>query len=448
MKKKTLLSVMLASVLSAGAHQTPKDSILEMPSSTLLRLTPVESPYFVEMGKVSRHWFVGLQAGTSAFIGSPVGCGDLFDRMSPVFNVYGGKWVNPSVAVRAAFQGLSFKDAGLAKRSYQLYHADLMYNVSPLFRNPSEQLPKWDLIPYLGLGMAHTTLTNASCGCVAPNHHFALSYGMQARYLLNRNVHATMEVGGFSTFKNFDRNGSVRSFGDNMLSLSLGISYSFGDSRWRHAVDAAPYMDQYDYYVSYTNGLEETNASLRRQHDIDNRILGELKKILAIEGLLDKYRYLFDDRGEENYNYHGLVALKKRMEARDNTTSVSTEGIGQAVNGSEELISIPVYFFFKLGKAKLTDESQLINLDELAKVSLAHNLRIRIEGAADRATGTGELNNGLGKKRARYIADELKKRGVSAEFIQGKSLGGINQYEEPKDNRYCRVSVYLEFGGN
>ena len=107
-------------------------------------------------------------------------------------------------------------------------------------------------------------------------------------------------------------------------------------------------------------------------------------------------------------------------------------------------MNIPIYFFFKLGKAELTDNSQLINLDELAKVAIEHQLKVHIAGAADSSTGSENINDKLSQARTRFIAKELQKRGVPTEKMKGVSLGGIKEYDNPKDNRYSKVSLYLE----
>ena len=114
------------------------------------------------------------------------------------------------------------------------------------------------------------------------------------------------------------------------------------------------------------------------------------------------------------------------------------------VVGIPNVLNIPIYFFFKLGKAQLEDESQLINLDELAKVVNQHNLNIRIVGAADNATGSEDINETLSAKRSRFIATELQKRGVSSSQISTEAIGGIDEYENPKDNRYSKISIYPE----
>ena len=123
---------------------------------------------------------------------------------------------------------------------------------------------------------------------------------------------------------------------------------------------------------------------------------------------------------------------------------MNTYSLPQALETQPNILNIPIYFFFQLGKAELTDESQLINLDELAKVAIEHNLKVHIAGAADSATGSENGNSSLSKERTRFIAKELKKRGVPTDRMKGISLGGISDFTNPKDNRYSKVSLYLE----
>ena len=438
--KKVMMILLLALSMTASAKGWPVDTLHQAPIDNpfLQRLTPTLTTDYVQLGKFHQHWFIGIQGGASAFIGKPLGCGDFFDRTSPSFNAYLGKWFTPNVGARVSFQGLKYKNSELLKTSYQLAHADLMYNVANLFRSPSETMPKWDFVPYIGAGIAHGTNTMSLDGNKLRNLQFALTYGIHSRYHIGPRFFLSGEIGGFSTFRDFDGNGERGKLGDNMLSLSLGIGVNLGSPRWKHAIDAVPYINQNDYLLSYTRQLEQDNQVLRNQHNIDRKTLDELKKILEIEGLLDKYGYLFDEGGNGRNNYRGLLSLRSRMR------NMNTFSMPKVLETQPNILNIPIYFFFQLGKAELTDDSQLINLDELAKVAIEHNLKVHIAGAADSATGSEDGNSSLSKERTRFIAQELKKRGVPTDRMKGVSLGGISDFSNPKDNRYSKVSLYIE----
>lgn len=441
MKKNILISLMALS-MATSVHASMIDSLqwVTVDNPDLHRLTPILTTDYVQLSKASQHWFIGVQGGASAFIGNPVGCGDLFDRIMPSFNAYVGKWITPDVGVRLAFQGFKYKNSNLDMADYQLGHADLMYNVANLFRQPSEHLPKFDFAPFIGAGLVHGADQFYTDKERTRSYLFTLTYGIHARYHFGERFYLSGELGNFTTFRDFDGYGSHGKLCDNMPSLTLGIGFNLGTPRWNHAIDVNPYINQNDNLLAYVERLEQSNKQLRDQRSIDRKTLDELKKILEIEGLLGKYGYLFDNSDADNAknNYRGLLSLRSRMKGMNEYT------LPFSLQDKPNVLNIPIYFFFELGKAKLTDNSQLINLDELAKVAIEHNLKVHIAGAADSATGSENVNSALSKERARFIAKELSKRGVPTDRMKGVSLGGIQEFNNPKDNRYSRVSLYLE----
>ena len=88
----------------------------------------------------------------------------------------------------------------------------------------------------------------------------------------------------------------------------------------------------------------------------------------------------------------------------------------------------PIYFFFHLGTSNLLNPSQLINLDEVARISKQYGLHIKVIGAADSATGTESINTALSRSRADYIARELVQRGIPTGNITATHTGGIVDY--------------------
>lgn len=440
--KKSILISLLALSMATRVHASMIDSLqrVTVDNLNLHRLTPTLMCDYLQPDKASQHWFAGVQGGASAFIGNPVGCGDLFDRISPTFTAYAGKWFTPNVGMRIAFQGWKYKNCNLDMADYQLGHADLMYNMANLFRHPSERLPKFDFAPFIGAGLVHGADRFCVDGSKDRNYLFALTYGIHTRCHFGERFYLSGELGNFTTFRDFDGYGLHGKLCDNMPSLTLGIGFNLGTPRWNHAIDANPYINQNYNLLAYVERLEQSNRHLRDQRNIDSKTLDELKKILEIEGLLGKYGYLFDDSngGNAKNNYRGLLSLRSRMKGMNEYI------LPQSLQGSPNVLNIPIYFFFELGKAKLTDNSQLINLDELAKVAIEHNLKVYIAGAADSATGSENVNSALSKERARFIAKELTKRGVPTDKMKGVSLGGIQEFSNPKDNRYSRVSLYLE----
>lgn len=61
-------------------------------------------------------------------------------------------------------------------------------------------------------------------------------------------------------------------------------------------VDATPYIQQNERLCAYAWSLEKRNEELERNYNANARIIAELRKILEIEELLDKYLHCFDDK--------------------------------------------------------------------------------------------------------------------------------------------------------
>lgn len=95
-------------------------------------------------------------------------------------------------------------------------------------------------------------------------------------------------------------------------------------------------------------------------------------------------------------------------------------------------------------RARLTDTSQTLNLDELARVAKKYGLSVSVIGAADSMTGTASVNNVLSASRADYIAEELIKRGVSGDKITKTHQGGISDYAPNEANRHTKVMLHLK----
>ena len=443
-------------------------------------LQPLQPSYLdgvVIPARGNGNWFVSIAGGATAFLGTPLGCEDLFGRLKPSYSIAVGKWFTPWVGARINYSGLQFKDGLLALQKYHHLHADLLWNVLGGSYARQEQV-RWHLAPFAGIGLLHH----------ATNGHnpLAISYGIQGQYRISRRVSALVELSGMTTFQDFDGYGKANRPGDHMLSLTAGFSFHIGNVGWKRAIDPSPYVRRDQWLVDYVNVLSEQNSRYAGLHDKDRRTLAELKKILEIEGLLDTYCHLFDDddtigrNGYPRNNYSGLNSLRARLKNRHwngksplekqalngngradslqhRQDSVSGLGTGQFENlpdstladyavrmqSGRECIGAPIFFFFELGTSHLTDTSQLVNLDELARVAKKYGLKVKVTGAADSATGTVGINNVLSVSRADYIASELNKRGLPSDRLTKTGEGGISDYVPTAANRHTRVELFF-----
>lgn len=104
----------------------------------------------------------------------------------------------------------------------------------------------------------------------------------------------------------------------------------------------------------------------------------------------------------------------------------------------------PVFVFFRLAGTSVTDSPQILAINAAADLAVARNLRVRITGAADSATGSPEKNATLAKARAGHVATLMEKRGVPRERMEVLSEGGTANYEPVSANRNCRIELFMQ----
>ena len=486
MKKKIVIMSMLCLALTASASGQSNEvdsSYMEPVVTSDVMLQSLQPTYLRNVSEGSgwdRNWFLEVKGGTSAFLGSPVGCGDLFDRLTPALQVGVGKWFTPAVGGRIEFQGCQFKNAEFATMKYQFIHADFMYNLTAFIRQNELGLSRWDVIPFLGIGMVHNS-DWSSGNRSGTNHPFAFAYGLEARYRITNRLHMLAELSGMTTMKNFDAIGSSSRFGDNMLTLSAGLSVTIGKVGHKRIIDPKPYMSQNEWLLDYANGLSSRNRYLTKRVHEDEQCMAEYRKILEIEGLLDLYKDRLTDKGHTKIkslypknDYSGLNSLRARLANRGwdgnpntmpramqkrngmedtediysldslfNNSGVTDNAYLSAMLNGQEYIGAPIYFFFHLGTDVLTEKNQVMNLDEIARVANKHGLQVKVIGAADSATGTESINDNLSRQRAEYIRRLLLDRGVDDSRVYTIYAGGIDKYSPAEANR--NTCVVLSF---
>lgn len=262
MTKHIILFFAALCSLHNHANAAPSDSDTvryESFSNGIEMLRPMQPSYLdgvVVPTRKSGNWFVSLSGGASAFLGTPLGCEDLFGRLKPSYTIGVGKWFTPSVGVRVNYSGLHFKDSQLSTQEYHHVHADLMWNLLGN-RYAKQDEVRWRLSPYAGLGLLH----NADNG----HNPLAISYGIQGQYRVSRRVSVLMELSGTTTFQDFDRYGKANRLGDHMLSLTAGFSFSIGKVGWKRAVDHRPYERRNEWLTGYANALTERNQAICRK---------------------------------------------------------------------------------------------------------------------------------------------------------------------------------------
>ena len=340
-------------------------------------LRQIEPTYLKEVtipSAWSSNWFVGMFGGISTFVGKPHGTENLFDRMKPSLAIEAGKWFTPEIGGRFSFQGFQFKDASKDVSDYKMVHADFLWNVTNSFVKDHATTQRWGFIPYAGCGIIHND-DNGKCP-------FVINYGVIGQYRLTKRLAVNMELGGATTLRDFDGVGASNKFGDNLFTLSAGLTFNIGKVGWKKVVDAAPYINQNKWLADYTNDLLARNQKLSKAHAEDANAIAEMRKILEIEGLLkayaDRLTYYADSTEHRIYpknDYSGLNSLRARLAHKDwngmgkpktsrsleysfsASDSVSWNKYVAEMAGGTKCIGSPVFFFFKIGTTQLVDVS-------------------------------------------------------------------------------------------
>lgn len=288
------LAAMTASAQTAG--QGSDSLYIQKLYSQEQMLMPVNPTYLKNVSEAAnwgRNWFIEAKGRASAFLGTPIGCGDVFDRVTPLLQIGVGKWFTPAIGGRIGFQGLSFKNAEFHTMKYQFVHADFLYNITSGIRQNESGIPLWDVIPFVGVGMIHNSdwINNCTCqGGSSGSHPFAFTYGVEARYRISDRVHLVGEVSGMLTARNFDGIGTSTKFGDNMISVSAGLSFTIGKTGWKRVVDATPYIEQNLALQNYIAYMRDRNAHLEKRlagNDDGKTVYPKTATVVSTPSVLD-----------------------------------------------------------------------------------------------------------------------------------------------------------------
>lgn len=401
MKKKTLYLLSAFAMISNGIHaqvvygneeQTYVKSMYDTPISHIdtpddVIISIARQPRY-QLSGLADNWFVSLQGGFNSFAGNPASHTDFNGRTKFGINLSVGKWHSPYFGSRVTYQGFKFIDSRLSSKFFSNYHIDALLNISSFFRPSFDKPAKWNISPYLGVGIIrHHQLKQSS---------FAFSYGLTGTYSLSERINISTSIGGTTAHSNFDGYGDKGSWGDNLFSGSIGLTVSLGRLGWKVKNHKLPELsDEAVKHPTITNIISYPRNS-----------------------------------------YSGLRSLQER---------ISNGNTGRVTDDEEENIALfdaPILFFFKRNSTELIDRHQLINIREIAAAVKEYDLEVRVVGSSDSKTGTTKHNRLLSIRRCRYIGKLLFKAGVPKSKVTGAIRGGSSLYKPYTANRHTCVMLY------
>ena len=364
--KKVISMMAVAGLFSVSTMQAQVTEVLEIEE------IPV-SKYSVQTNGFWDNWFLSLNAGAQFTYLYPESPFKFKDRISFSGLAYVGKWFDPNMGMRLAYNGYDFKGYN-GKLNYMNLHADALLNVTNMIWGyDSERL--YNIIPYVGMGGVRVFDHNS--------YAFGFNAGILNTFRLSDSWKVNLEMGALLADKTMDgMTGPKRAF-DDIFSVTAGITYSIGGDTWNNSPDISALL--------MMNTAE----------------MAALSDALAQEQ-------------SNNRNLRNQLAQKPRE-----VVKVVSEGCTFA----------PQSIFFELNSSKIASRKDLVNLKSVAEMAKADNMKLRIVGYADNATGDAEYNQKLSLQRAQTIADELVKLGVDKANLTIEGKGGVATLDPAAYNR-------------
>ena len=364
--KKTfiLLFVAILPLLASAQKEEVKVTVVEEESTAPWR-------GFVTNGFWD-NWFISIGAGGQVYFGEYDSKDDFGRRITPTFDFSVGKWLMPTLGVRAQVGGFTLKGLttdpaniyakgpsrvdGYYKQKWQQFnvHVDGLLNLSNWIGGYRTDR-FYEAVPFAGFGMIH------GCSSV-DNTKFMFVAGLINKMRLSNAFDFNIEIKG-----------------EGILGVTAGFTYKFNQRNFRRekpteiiSTGVSPEM------------LSAAEAKLAEQIRRADRLQDELNQARKAQPQVVK-----------------------------------------------EVKAAPLAIFFNINKANITAK-EMINLKYYAEIIKNNpNQVYRVTGYADKATGTPAYNQKLSEKRAQNVADALvKKFGVKASQLQVVGKGGVdNLYE-------------------
>jgi outer membrane protein OmpA-like peptidoglycan-associated protein len=333
------------------------------------------SKYSVQTNSFWDNWFISVNAGAQFSYLYPESSQEFKDRISLSGQAYVGKWFTPGMGMRLAYNGYDFKGHH-GKLNYMNLHVDALMNVTNMVMGyDSERF--YNMIPYVGMGAVRVFDLN--------NYSFGFNAGLLNTFRINDSWKLNLEMGALLADKQMDGlTGPKRAF-DDIFSLTAGVTYTIGGDTWNNSPD------------------------------ISSLLMMNAAEVAALNDALMQEQ-------NTNRNLRNQLAQKPREVIKEKMVSADCAFVPQSI-------------FFNLNSAKIASHKDMVNLKAVAETAKADNVKLRIVGYADKATGNAQYNQKLSLHRAQTIADELIKLGVNKSNITVEGQGGVDTLNPSTYNR-------------
>lgn len=365
--------------------------------------------YSVATNSFWQNWFVQVNASWNAFYsneekGADFAKGPFKDfRSAPGFSVAVGKWFTPGLGLRTKFAAMNGRsviseDKDINDIKFWNLQEQALFNLSNMFCGYSDTRV-WNFIPYAGVGITRN--------CSYNTYELAASVGLLNTWKLSKRVLLNLDLGMTMCGDDFEgRLGSKKyvdlggkggdpspSNHDRWFTAELGLTFNLGRVGWDKTpdVDAIKALSQ--------SQIDALNAQLNDANAENARLNGRLREALA------------------------------------------NQKPAETPKAVREFVTTPVSVFFNLDKTNIASQKDLVNIEGVAKYAKENNTNLLVTGYADSATGKPDHNQWLSDERAKTVAEELVKMGVSRDKIETVGKGGVDELSPISFNRRATVQV-------
>jgi outer membrane protein OmpA-like peptidoglycan-associated protein len=365
--------------------------------------------YSVATNSFWQNWFVQVNASWNAFYsneekGADFAKGPFKDfRSAPGFSVAVGKWFTPGLGLRTKFAAMNGRSVISENKDindikFWNLQEQALFNLSNMLCGYSDTRV-WNFIPYAGVGITRN--------CSYNTYELASSLGLLNTWKLSKRVLLNLDLGFTMCGDDFEgRLGSKRyvdlggkggepspSNHDRWFTAELGLTFNLGRVGWDKTpdVDAIKALSQ--------SQIDALNAQLNDANAENARLNGRLREALA------------------------------------------NQKPAETPKAVREFVTTPVSVFFNLDKTNIASQKDLVNIEGVAKYAKENNTNLLVTGYADSATGKADHNQWLSEERAKTVAEELVKMGVSRDKIETVGKGGVDELSPISFNRRATVQV-------
>ena len=365
--------------------------------------------YSVATNSFWQNWFVQVNASWNAFYSNEEKGADFAKcpfkdfRSAPGFSVAVGKWFTPGLGLRTKFAAMNGRSVISENKDindikFWNLQEQALFNLSNMLCGYSDTRV-WNFIPYAGVGITRN--------CSYNTYELASSLGLLNTWKLSKRVLLNLDLGFTMCGDDFEgRLGSKRyvdlggkggepspSNHDRWFTAELGLTFNLGRVGW----DKTPHVDAIKALSQ--SQIDALNAQLNDANAENARLNGRLREALA------------------------------------------NQKPAETPKAVREFVTTPVSVFFNLDKTNIASQKDLVNIEGVAKYAKENNTNLLVTGYADSATGKADHNQWLSEERAKTVAEELVKMGVSRDKIETVGKGGVDELSPISFNRRATVQV-------